>query len=94
MQEEGWHPSASQWKTIRAKFDLIAEPKAPVVVAPAVAVGPMPVQPAQPAYREREWHNPPPMPEADISPAAQAIIDGKKPPELDTADGNYDSSFG
>ena len=93
MQEEGWHPTASQWQTIRAKFDLIAEPKPP---APApVAAGPMPVAPApaQPMYREREWASPPPIPEAEISPAAKAIMAGKTPQDVDSADGTFASPF-
>lgn len=92
MQDEDWHPSASQWKTIRAKFDLIVEAKAPV--AAPIAIGPMPIAPAPaPMYREREWAAPPPIPEAEVSPAAKAIMSGKTPQELDTADGNYDSAF-
>lgn len=94
MQDADWHPSATQWNTIRAKFDSITEPK-PV---PAAAPAPLPVAPLPmhqpPVYREREWTNPPPMPETEISPAAKAIMSGGTPAELDTTDGNYDSSFG
>ena len=103
MQEADWHPSATQWKTIRDKFDLIVEPKPEPVSARApapVPAGPMPVyQPPRPAAAPA-WDNPPAMPEAEMTPAARALLAGGAgpgaktvTPDVDTTDGNFESPF-
>ena len=97
MQDADWHPTAQQWRTIRDKFDLIREDEAPRAPAPQpIAAGPMP------AYRQPVVAGPgagtmeaaPPMPDIDISPAAKAMLQGKGyTPDVDSADGSFDSPF-
>jgi hypothetical protein len=93
MQEDGWHPSATQWKTIRAKFDMITEPR-PAPAPARAAAGPMPAYQQPHAQPAPAWEAAPPMPETEVSAAARAIMTGGKPQEVDSADGNFDSPFG
>lgn len=96
MQDTDWHPSATQWKTIRNKFDMIVEPKpAPVATRAPVAAGPMPAYRPPAPVAPDGWTPPPTMPaeEVSISPAARAIMEGGKTPEVDSADGSFDSPF-
>lgn len=98
MQEDGWHPSAAQWKTIRDKFDLIREEEtAPAVVNNVVAPAPIPLPIYQPPNHQDAWSNSgaSPMPATDMTPAARALLNGEssKMPEGAAPAMTTESSF-
>ncbi len=100
LQEENWSPSHDQWVLIREKINGIMEEK-PAVVNQVVAVNNMQPQPA----RLPASITPPPavggLPNGQITPmsteAQQMLNPGvgakAKTPDIDTADGNVNSSF-
>jgi len=101
LQPEGWSPDSDQWVLIRDKIDGVVEEKTvPPVVAPqqSVQTQHMPVTPQLPMISA-----PPPVggvPHAEVamSEAAKRMLGGgegvtTKTPDIDTSDGNVNSSF-
>lgn len=103
LQPEGWSPDATQWQLIRARIDGIIVEKTVV----EKAAKPAPVS-ANPVYQTpRATMNAPVIPsgipveaaDAAMTPAAQRMLSpgagvNAKTPDIDTSDGNIESSFG
>jgi len=99
MQENGWVPSATQWKKIREKIDSIEvttiqnnvptgpQYRAPTTPIPAQASAfdgqPFPIPTPSPSNRMTTFV-PPPVPQHFMTP---------KTPDIDTSGGNYVTNF-
>ena len=94
LQARTWFPDDKQWKLIRKKINCIVETSRHLVQpASHPGVPQMPIYEAPQAPTSFET--------AEIgepSPAAQELLKAgdasKKTPDIDTADGNYQSDFG
>lgn len=105
MQDEGWTPTATQWKRIREKIELINnDGQTPVVTSPVWAATP----PARPTDQPR----PPAVPAgpsalegagqptlaprtASGMPTSMAAVSGTavKTADIDTSNGNYKPAY-
>jgi len=104
LQVKGWTPSAAQWALIRAKIDNITIPK-PVehpqpiqVAAPMMQAPHTNEQPLPPGMVPPPVMGGVPSGQVTMSPEATAMMTttpgGKSvTPNIDTADGNYQSNF-
>lgn len=102
LQPVDWTPSVDQWKLIRAKISNIREPTPQVE---QLQVAPMSYRPVEPQPTLPHGMVPPPpvggLPSGavvDMSPEAKAMLtrspgDKSTTPNIDTADGAYQSSF-
>jgi len=98
LQPDDWTPTAQQWVLIRAKIDNIVEQKSTTVITNAPTV-------QQPTQHQIQGFVPPPdvggIPPGqvvDMTPEAKALLtpganNKQTTPNIDTADGNYSSSF-
>jgi hypothetical protein len=117
LQPANWSPDTTQWKLIRDRlFSIVEEPPQQHVVehqnhAQYYPEAPVPTRMPQPEYvpPANAWVPPPSAvaPMVEATPAAQALLSGKKlpssmvpdasgklkTPDVDTSDGNYGSSF-
>ncbi len=101
LQAETWSPNREQWSRIRARIDGIKEEvKAPAAAEPVAA----PVAAQNPAMYQRAPMMAPlpaggvPAGEAEMTPAARQMLSPgsgakAKTPDIDTSDGNVESSF-
>jgi len=106
LQPDNWAPNADQWKLIRDKIDGITVPK---VVPVAATPSPAAVANNAPYAMQAAHIPPPPPPAGGVptgpvtapTPGAVAAMPQQAPvniskaatPNMDTSDGNYDSSF-
>ena len=105
MQDDGWVPSAVQWKKIRMKIDQVGASPLPVAspmfptYPPNVRGGIEPVYGAQSApVSSLNIPIPTPTPGARVStfmapPPPPQHFDSPKTPDIDTSSGNYSAPF-
>ena len=97
MQPEGWHPSDTQWSTIRNKMDLIddSEPAQVLTTTPAV-VSHNPYQPQHQPAAPQQF--PASTMEGTVAPRVQSLQPmgatpgSLKTPDIDSSQG-YKSGF-
>lgn len=97
LQAKGWTPDKQQWAKIRKRIANIVEEPVPVMptMNPMLVHGATPPYGPGPAAPTPMMPGPAPIPDYDISPAAQALLTGAtgKTPDVDASAGPVNSPF-
>lgn len=105
LQPENWSPNRDQWARIRERIDGIKEepvpaPAEPAAVQPAATAAPAqnPVMYQQPAMMAPPVPGGVPAGQVEMTPEARRMLNPgtgakAKTPDIDTSDGNVESSF-